>query len=310
MNTNKKLLLIPLALIALSVFVSASSVQTALFYDSTNSSSLSIMNGQNVGVIIDANSILENSMTINVSLLDSSGKVVSNLVNVYTTNNTYSNYIIFGQGTYLSSGNYTIVSNVVAASGQTATDKLYLQVLPVPPQNSVPVITSTPVTQINSSQLYNYQVVATDADGDVLTYSLTQAPQLPAWLSINSSTGLLSGTAPSVSADTNYTLNISVSDGVNAPVSQVYTLTVLSVSGPGGSSAGGPGTMAGNAVHQDLSYETQQYLNQFAPKSVVAEEPNTTQTSGSSALFWVILGIIILIILLALIVFLLRRNKK
>jgi len=429
---------------------------------------------------------------------------LSNLLEVYTTDSSYSNHFFFGQGTYLNPGNYIIQSTVTGASGQTATARLYLQVISVIPPNQIPVITSTPQTSVNSSQLYSYQVTATDADGDALAYSLTQAPTWlsmnpagfvsgvapnvttdyqflitvqvsdgksfvtqtfplivryantsnpvnspptitstpvtqvnestlynyqviavdpdgdsltyaltanPTWLSINPSTGLISGTAPNVTQDTNYAVGLSVSDSVNAPVTQSYVLTVSNVpviiphgnntapvitvispvngqtynssnvllsittnenvstawfvldgnnstsiqlvqnsatnftgsvslsdgnhniifyatdtngntgvsnvinftvnttiiTPPNGNSgtAGGAGTRTGTVAAPDLSFENQQYLNQFAPKTAVAEESPAAQSTGIS-LFWIIV-IILGIILIALLIFLLIR---
>ncbi len=42
--------------------------------------------------------------------------------------------------------------------------------------NSLPVITSTPNTITKANQIYQYQLVATDADGDTLSYQLVDAP--------------------------------------------------------------------------------------------------------------------------------------
>ena len=92
-----------------------------------------------------------------------------------------------------------------------------------PPANNIPVITSTAPSQVNENTLYQYQVTATDADNDTLIYSLTEAPD---WLSINADTGLISGTSPEVSSDTNYPIIIDVSDGVDSG-SQDYILTVV-----------------------------------------------------------------------------------
>lgn len=91
--------------------------------------------------------------------------------------------------------------------------------------NRVPVITSTPVSEVNETNSYTYQVTATDADGDTLTYSLTQNPN---WLSIDSSTGLITGTALPVDADTPYAVTVNVFDGVDSDT-QTYTLTVFDV---------------------------------------------------------------------------------
>jgi hypothetical protein len=91
--------------------------------------------------------------------------------------------------------------------------------------NNPPVITSTPITEINENTFYSYQITATDADNDTLIYFLTQAPS---WLSINSSTGLVSGTAPNVNSDTNFDIIIEVLDG-EATDSQSYVLTVKKI---------------------------------------------------------------------------------
>jgi hypothetical protein len=97
---------------------------------------------------------------------------------------------------------------------------------PIPP-NYPPEITSTPTTtQVNEGDTYSYDVNATDIDGDTLTYSL---PLFPSWLSINSSTGLISGVAPQVDSDTPYDIEVGVSDGINPIVTQNYTLTVKNV---------------------------------------------------------------------------------
>ena len=97
------------------------------------------------------------------------------------------------------------------------------------PINHSPEITSTPTTQVNEESSYNYDVDATDIDGDTLIYSLSVAPP---WLSINSNTGLISGTTPQVDSDTPFNIEVGVSDGVNSVVPQSYTLTVKNVIGP------------------------------------------------------------------------------
>jgi hypothetical protein len=57
--------------------------------------------------------------------------------------------------------------------------------------NTPPVITSTPVLRAAEGLPYAYQVRAKDAEGDLLTYSLTQAPQD---MAIGPATGLVTWT--------------------------------------------------------------------------------------------------------------------
>ncbi len=197
-------------LAAATAFASAGtsgSVTTSVFYDSTNANSQTITNGDSFGVIVSADSVFE-SMTVNLDLLNSNGNIVINILNFYTTSNSYSNHLTVGQSAYLAPGDYILRSTATDESGSTATDELYLKVVSSS-ANKAPVITSNPITQINEGLAYGYQVTATDADGDSLTYSLTQSSS---WLSMNNN-GLVSGTAPQVNSDTPYNVMVKVSDG-------------------------------------------------------------------------------------------------
>jgi len=227
-SISKKILLLPLMFVFLAVLVSASSVTVSVFYDSTTDNTITVMNGDSVGVIISADSIFENSMNVKLDFAD--GSFVTNLLDVHTTSDSYSRYLVVGSSVYSIPGTYTIRATVVGASGQSDTTDLTLVVLAQTPGNSVPVITSTPLSQINEGDNYIYDVEATDADGDVLTYSLTQSPS---WLSINSQTGLISGTAPQLESDYEFIATVKVYDGHDFDT-QTFTITVKNVQGTPG----------------------------------------------------------------------------
>ncbi len=90
-----------------------------------------------------------------------------------------------------------------------------------PPQkNNPPTIISNPITQVDENKDYSYQVNAKDDDGDKLTYSLIEKPN---WLSISDT--IISGTAPDVLEDKNFSVKVKVSDGKDY-TEQPYTLTV------------------------------------------------------------------------------------
>jgi len=92
----------------------------------------------------------------------------------------------------------------------------------VVPANNAPVITSTAVTTATVGTAYTYTVVATDADGDTLTYELIALTGfVPAWMSV-SSAGVISGT-PTAAGTENVT--VKVSDGTDS-VNQSYVVTV------------------------------------------------------------------------------------
>jgi predicted small secreted protein len=228
---NAKIFLIPVLMIfllsAVSFVSAANSVTISLFYDSTGSNSLTITEGDEFGIALSADSIFENSMTIKLNLLNSNKDVVANLLDVYTSADSYFKHLTIGKTIYSTVGDYILKAEVIGASGNSAVDELILKVTSsASPINKFPVITSTPITSINEGQSYVYQVIATDSDGDVLTYSLTQAPN---WLSINSGTGRITGTAPNVNADTAYSVTIRVSDGKGGIATQSFSLTVKDI---------------------------------------------------------------------------------
>jgi len=79
-----------------------------------------------------------------------------------------------------------------------------------PPQNRAPVISGTPATSVTENTAYSFKPVASDADGDKLTFSIAKKP---AWASFSSSTGRLSGTPGNSHVGTTSGIVISVSDG-------------------------------------------------------------------------------------------------
>ena len=139
-----------------------------------------------------------------------------NSYNLYTIPNIYT------------PGTYQIE---ILGSDNSGTDYSYLTLtinaITPPPVNNAPVITSTPITDMDEEEDYNYQVTATDSDGDTLTYSLVQNPS---WLSIDSD-GLITGTAPTVNHDEHRQVIIQVSDGEDFDT-QTYTLRITNAITP------------------------------------------------------------------------------
>ncbi len=95
---------------------------------------------------------------------------------------------------------------------------------PVP--NAAPLISGTPPTSVTEGKLYAFQPTASDANGDAITFSVTNAPK---WLAIDSATGLLSGTAPTGSAGTYSGIVISATDGISTSTLPAFALTVTPV---------------------------------------------------------------------------------
>ena len=86
--------------------------------------------------------------------------------------------------------------------------------------NKLPIFTSIPLPRVGTGSLYLYQAVATDADGETVTYSLTQNP---AGMTINSTTGQITYNATLAG---NYPITVRASDPKGGFGQQLYTLVV------------------------------------------------------------------------------------
>ena len=67
-------------------------------------------------------------------------------------------------------------------------------------------------------------VSATATDDSTITYSLASGSTLPSGVTLNSSTGLISGTLPDVASNTTYTFTINASDGANPAVPRTFSI--------------------------------------------------------------------------------------
>ena len=118
---------------------------------------------------------------------------------------------------------------------------------------------------INENTSLSTSVSASDPDGTSIVYS---SSNLPAWISLNSSTGALTGTAPEIASNTTYNFNITASDGVNTSsrafavvVNDTKVLDVLVVAGGGGGGydRGGGGGAGGLSWQANRIFKTSSF---------------------------------------------------
>ncbi len=122
--------------------------------------------------------------------------------------------------TAVQNGEHSIIVRVEDGAGGFDTQNF---VLTVPLSNANPVISSEPIPQAILNQPYAYPVIATDPDGDALTYSLVQSP---AGMLIDAFSGLLTWTAL-VGQEGEHSIDILVEDGKGGSAHQTYTLSVI-----------------------------------------------------------------------------------
>ena len=91
--------------------------------------------------------------------------------------------------------------------------------------NNLPTFTTTPITSINENSVYTYNINASDADGQTVTFSTTTIPN---WLSLTnngSNNGTLSGT-PSESNIGNNSVVLVATDSAGGETTQSFTIVV------------------------------------------------------------------------------------
>ncbi|BBN80756.1 hypothetical protein PA25_07410 [Pseudoalteromonas sp. A25] len=92
--------------------------------------------------------------------------------------------------------------------------------------NDAPTITGTPTRFVAQDQPYRFTPTGSDIDSAALTYSVQN---LPAWLSFNTTTGLLSGTPSNNNVGVFNNVIISVSDGELSTSLDRFDITVTNV---------------------------------------------------------------------------------
>jgi hypothetical protein len=95
-------------------------------------------------------------------------------------------------------------------------------------------VNATPVWQTASGslgtfdELVSVSISATATDSDsTISYALASGSTLPSGVTLNSSTGLISGTLPNVTANTTYSFTVNASDGINPVVPRTFSISSL-----------------------------------------------------------------------------------
>ncbi len=92
--------------------------------------------------------------------------------------------------------------------------------------NRAPTISGSPAQTINVGGAYVFAPVATDADGDTLTFSIANKP---AWATFSTATGRLSGTPAVANVGTYSGIAITVSDSKASTALTAFTIAVTQV---------------------------------------------------------------------------------
>mgnify|MGYP001942284061 CR=1 FL=1 len=92
--------------------------------------------------------------------------------------------------------------------------------------NGAPIISGTPATTVDEGKAYSFTPIASDVDGDTLTFSIINKPS---WATFNASSGILSGIPSASDIGVTSGIIITVSDGVLSASLPAFNIEVLNV---------------------------------------------------------------------------------
>ena len=115
-------------------------------------------------------------------------------------------------------GDVSVTVRVTDLRGLSSTDTFMLSV----PPNHAPVIDSAPTTEATATEVYEYEVEASDIDGDLLSYSLVSAPE---GMVIHGVNGRISWT-PAMSQTGSFNVTFKVVDPQGASATQTFAVQV------------------------------------------------------------------------------------
>ncbi|MEJ2694223.1 MAG: putative Ig domain-containing protein, partial [Candidatus Thiodiazotropha sp.] len=95
--------------------------------------------------------------------------------------------------------------------------------------NQPPIIQGTPPSSVSVNESYIFIPTVTDANGDTLTFSITNPPS---WSNFDTATGELSGVPGSIDVGDYNNIVISVSDGTDSAAIQAFTISVIGSNNP------------------------------------------------------------------------------
>ncbi|HUB67734.1 MAG TPA: RICIN domain-containing protein, partial [Candidatus Methylacidiphilales bacterium] len=136
-----------------------------------------------------------------------------------------------------------------------------------------PVITSVTNTTFTNGQAGSFTVTANGAPAP--TFSATN---LPSWASLNSSTGVISGT-PSSTSGSPYSVHLTASNGISPNSTQTFILTVTNSTPPGFSNGPPTSTDTVGTIYS-FSYETSGYPASTYSLTSGSLPPGLTLSSG------------------------------
>ena len=212
----------------------------------------------------------------------------SSAITGYTVTSTPGNLTATGtsspiQITGLTNGtSYTFTVRATNSAGQGAASASSNAVTPAAPvTNTAPVISGSPATTVARGSSYSFTPSAFDADGQVLTFSIST---LPGWASFSSSTGALTGTPAATDVGTTSGIVISVTDGTATASLPAFSITVEGSNVAPVAADGAATTAEDTAVSLSLTAQDEDQ-NQLSYEIVSAPAHGSVTLQGSTVVY-------------------------
>ena len=189
-----------------------------------------------LGTIGSQSITAENTLSFDISATDSDGTIplldATGLPPnaVFVDNNN-------GTGTFTwpttssATGTRDITFNAADANDAMLTDSETITVLVLAANNTPPTISGSPATSVEANSAYSFEPLASDQDGDSLSFSITNRPS---WAQFNTSTGRLAGTPGNSDSGATGNIQISVSDATETVSLPAFSITVNGTDTPTG----------------------------------------------------------------------------
>jgi len=132
-------------------------------------------------------------------------------------------------------GRYSVVYQATDVAGNVAQATRTVIV------NALPLVNGVPTASVVAGVAYRYQLDASDAEGDALTYT---ANNFPGWLSL-SADGELSGTPTAADVGVHSEMTITISDGHGSVTTEAFAVEVMATETAPPSSASASGRRSG-----------------------------------------------------------------
>ena len=167
----------------------------------------------------------DSAITIDLTATDVEGDTLTYQISTQPQHGTVvltgSQAIYQGDSDFFGTDSFSFIANDGIADSTPA--EITLNVTSI---NDLPMISGTPMLSVSEKIAYSFAPSATDPEGASLTFNISNKPS---WLSFNSNTGLLSGTASNSDVGVHSNIIISVSDGIDTVSLAAFNITVVNV---------------------------------------------------------------------------------